>query len=140
MTTKTKSDLGDLRDSIVQALTDAGIKAVDYQSNLLAPPVAAVIPAPLYVAYGEGGDAAFAYPTRVRHDVLLLSHVTGSREQEADLVDGLICKAVAALSGHGITRVSRPGELKVDGTKYLGAVLSLAQDVPKLNPPTTTEE
>lgn len=129
------NDLSTLRDEIVAALTDAGVKAVDYTSNLLSPPIAAVVPAPNYLSWGEA-EVTFATPLRVRHDVLLLSHVTGSKEQEADLIDGLICKAVAALKGHGVKRVTRPGSLTIDGTKYLGAVLSLEQDTPN---PTTTE-
>lgn len=136
MAVPTSSDLGTLRDEVVAALVAGGVTAVDYTSNLLTPPVAAVVPAQPYVAWGEGGAAPFAKPARVRHDVLLLSHVTGSREQEADLMDRLICQAVAALSDHGVKRVSRPGNLTVDGTKYMGAVLSLEQDVPD---PTTPE-
>lgn len=135
------SDLGDLRDGIVAALTAADIAAVDYTSNMLSPPIAAVVPAQPYLTWGQSEPpAAFAFPTRVSHDVLLLSHVTGSREQEADLVDALICKAVAALSEHGIKRVSRPGNLTLDGTKFMGAVLSLEQDVPEPKTPPSTEE
>lgn len=129
------NDLSTLRDAIVAALVAGDVKAVDYTSNLLNPPVAAVVPSPNYLTWGES-EVAFAYPVRVRHDVLLLSNITGSREQEADLIDGLICKAVAALREHGVKRVSRPGTLTIDGTKYLGAVLSLEQDTPN---PTTTE-
>lgn len=129
------NDLSTLRDDLVAALTAAGVKSADYASNLLSPPVAVVVPSPQYLSWGES-DVPFATPVTVRHDVLLLSNVTGSKEQEADLVDGLICQAVSALKGHGIKRVSRPGSLTIDGTKYLGAVLSLEHDMPN---PTTPE-
>ena len=134
------NDLTDYRNQVRDVLTAAGIKALEYTSSAMTPPLAAVVPSQPYLTWGDGDNqAAFAYPMRVRLDVLLIGHQQGDAKADAAGLDLLIVQAVAALSAAGIEprRVTRPGELTVGGVKYLGAVVSVQQDTAEPTAPPT---
>lgn len=129
--------LAELRDELVAVLDGAGIKAVEYTSGALRPPVAAVVPGQPYLSWGEQTTdaSAFLTPVRVRHDVLVLIAPAGGGKQDADAIDNQLDATVAAIraSGIRITRVTQPGVLSLkqrDGSRaeYLGAVIQTQQD------------
>lgn len=130
--------LTELREGIAADLVAAGVRAVEYTSSALTPPVAAVVPAQPYLSWGDEG-LTFGRDVRVRVDVLLISHETGSGKTDASLVDRLIESAVSALSERGPVRVSRPGIFTYNGTRYMGAVLSLEHDTAEPTAPAPEE-
>lgn len=133
--------LSDTRDSVMTALRDAGVRAVEYTSAAATPPCAAVVPGQPYLSWGERSDpAAFFEPMRVRLDVLLLSPQTGDAKADAKHADDLIQQAVRALLAAKIepVRVSRPGQLTIENVgTVLAAVAALRFDQPE---PDTEEE
>lgn len=125
------------RQTVAEALAPAEVTVVEYTTAALTPPVVAVVPGQPYLSWGERTDpAAFAFPLRVRLDLLLLTAQTGDAKADARLIDRLIDKVVPALSKAGIapTRVSRPGKVTIDGGSYMGAVVNVQHDTAEPNP------
>ena len=132
--------LAELRDSIVTDLTAAGIKSVDYTSDALLPPIAAVVPGQPYLT-PNGSETTFAEPYTANFDVLLLVAELGSSKKEADLIDEQIEKAVVAIRtdrNRRITRITRPGVLHIERAgDFTGVVIQLEQNTTEPKP---TEE
>ena len=115
------------RDAITQALSTGGVRALPYTSEDIRPPCAAVVPSEPYLRQ-ETGDAAAAFGVlRVGFDVLLLAPRLEAK-RTADGMDDLISLALAALEPFDVKRVSRPAEIQVSGSKYLGAVITIEHD------------
>lgn len=130
--------LTELRQGVATSLEAAGVKSVEYTTETLRPPVAAVVPGEPYLSWGTS-DTPFATPMTIHLDVLLLIAQVGSGKKEAARIDQMVEKAVAALSGHRISRVTQPGVLRLDqrGQKveFVGAVIQIQQDTPEPEAP-----
>lgn len=129
--------LTELRTAITDDLAAEGIKAVEYTSEALTPPVAAVVPSEPYLQWGLS-EVPFATPVTVRLDVLLLIAELGSGKQEAALIDEQVEKAVQAIRrtrGRRITRVTQPGVLRIEKAgDFTGVVIQLEQDTTEPKP------
>ena len=64
---------------------------------------------------------------RVGFDVLLLSSVKEPKPT-ADGMDDLLSTALVGLRPYDVKRVSRPAEITISGSKYLGAVITIEHD------------
>lgn len=113
-----------LRTEVADMLTAAGINADHYVAEVLAPPVAVVAPGDPYLTLGE--PAPFGH-YNVNLSVLLVGS-KGTHKAAAEAVDALIEQVVAALdSDWEVTSVTQPGQVNLNGSAYLGAVLSIEQ-------------
>ena len=122
--------LSEIRTQIAADLKAVGIESVEYTSEALRPPVAAVVPSQPYLEWGVS-QVTFAAPVTVRLDVLLLIAELGSGKQEAAVIDQRIETAVAALRAKGrrIRRVTQPGVLHIEKAgDFTGAVIQIEQD------------
>lgn len=129
--------LTELRTAVAGDLEAAGFKAVEYTSEALTPPVAAVVPSEPYLQWGVS-EVTFATPVTVRLDVLLLIAELGSGKQEAALIDRQVEKAVQAIRGNRerrITRITQPGVLHIEKAgDFTGVVIQLEQDTTEPKP------
>lgn len=120
------STLGALRTAMVDALTEAGIKAYEYVPDNVNPPVALVVPADPYVTAGDEATA-FAYPYRVNVTVVLLAS-KGTNKAAQNKIDSMVESALEALEDWDINEVSAPLEMNVKGVQFAGIAISLFQN------------
>lgn len=119
----------EIRDQITADLESAGITAYDYTATSPRPPCASVVPAQPYVRKPTGDEpgAAVFGVLRAGFDVLLITAID-TPEKTAQRIDALIWQAWAALRGWRPSEVSRPAEITVAGSKYMGAVITIQHD------------
>ncbi len=123
------STVEELRDEITADLTTAGITAYDYTSTSPRPPCASVVPAQPYVRKPTGDEpgAAVFGVVRAGFDVLLMTAID-TPAKTSQRIDALIWQAWAALRGWRPSEVSRPAEIEVSGSKFMGAVITITHD------------
>lgn len=122
--------LTQLRLNITDMLTAAGISAAEYVSETITPPVAVAVPGEPYLIRPAGEDSGVPFGSlEVRFDVLIIGH-KGSNKKSAAKIDDLIWEVLDALNSQwDIDRVSQPGEITLSGSKFMGAVASISQNV-----------
>lgn len=112
-----------IRADVVALLTAADIKAVDYIGETMTPPVAAVIPGDPYL---DTEGAVFGH-ANVNLLVLLIGG-KGTNKAAASQIDSLIAKAIDALDDWDITEVAQPGQVNLNGSNYLGSVITISTE------------
>jgi hypothetical protein len=120
------SVLADMREQAVDALIQAGIKAVEYVPDNVAPPLALVVPADPQITMSEEASS-FAYPYQYHLSVVLLAG-KGTNKSAQNKIDSMVESALEALEDWDINEVSAPMEMLVKGTPFAGVVISLKQD------------
>ena len=121
------SQLSTLREGVAAALTEAGLNGMDYVGERTVPPLAAVVPDAPYVQAPEGATPFGHYDVRIQ---VLLVGGKGTNQANADDLDDRIERALVALSDeYDVTEVSQPAEVQINGSAYVGAVLSIEQTV-----------
>lgn len=117
--------LTSLREEIVDVLTEAGIKASEYVQENIVPPVAVVIPATPYITLPEGKNPFGEY--NVNMQILLIAG-KGTNKTAANKIDSMIVDVLDALEDWDITEVTAPQEVRLKGTPFMGAVVTLEQN------------
>lgn len=117
----------DLRDEITADLVAGGVKTLPYTSEDLTPPCAAVVPGQPYLRKASGNEGLIFGHVRATFHVLLLGPIVEAKKT-ADLIDGLIWDAYGALRGWRRTQVSQPAEIKLSGSTFMGAVITIEHD------------
>lgn len=117
--------LTNIREEITDALTEAGIKAIEYVKENIVPPVAVVIPATPYVTLPEGKNPFGEYNINI---MILLIAGKGTNKGTAEKIDSMIVDVLDALDDWDITEVTAPQEMNLKGTPYMGAVVTLEQN------------
>lgn len=112
-----------LREDISDALTEAGIKAVEYVQENIVPPVAVVVPADPYVTLPEGRNP-YGSPYSVKMQILVIAG-KGTNKTTANKIDSMIVDVLDALDDWDITEVTAPQEVRLKGVPYMGAVVTL---------------
>lgn len=107
------SDLVDLRKTIRDELSAAGIEAHTPMPGRLNPPTAMVQPGDPYVAPGDTYGSL-----EIRHEVWLFVR-PGDNSRQADELDELIETALTVLISHGTTQVSKPFVYEANNASYL---------------------
>lgn len=116
--------LSDLRADIATALSEAGIRTVDYAESKLSPPLAVVVPDDNYIVLQSGNSRFGEYNVAVQ--VMLLGPPKSSNRVAADSMDNLILTAIRALDeDFDIVNVSAPGEAPFGGSTYYGAIIQI---------------
>lgn len=121
-------DLGAIRTDVADRLIAVGIKAIDYTSEVITPPSAAVVPGQPYLTWGDDGST-FSEPVLVHIDVLLIVSREVNKKAAKD-VDELVTKALGALlaePSYDVTEVSQPGVVNLSGSKFMGSVITIQQ-------------
>lgn len=127
------SQLEAVREAVAGVLNAVEIKAVDYTSEVITPPGAAVVPGQPYLTWGDD-RVAFAAPVTLHLDVLLIvARDVGKRQ--ATQADQLIGKAVQALldAEYDVTAVSQPDVVTLSGAKFMGSVITVEQPLAEKN-------
>lgn len=114
------------RTEIKDALNAASIKAIDYVAETITPPVAIVVPGAPYLSRPEGQVPFGVHQVSIQ--VLLLAG-TGTNKTTAEALDRMIERAVVALDDWDLTEVSQPGQVALNGSNYLGTVISIETDI-----------
>lgn len=117
--------LTDLRTEIADALTAAGIKAVEYVQENIVPPVAVVVPATPYITTPEGRNPFGEYNVNIH---VLVIGGKGTNRTSATKIDSMIVDVLDALDDWEITEVTAPQEMSLKGTPFMGAVVTLEQN------------
>lgn len=114
--------LTDLRKEVVDALNDGGIVAVHFVEEVNNPPIALVVPDSPYLDQVETAFGEWNVNLSV-----VLAAASGTNETVTFDVDELIEKAIGILkeAGWDVTEVSQPGTVTVNGSPFVGAVLTL---------------
>lgn len=121
--------LTDLRTQVVTDLSDAGLPAVEYVAERVAPPVVVVVPGSPYVAAPDGDGTVPFGAYDVHLDVLAVAG-KGTNRATAEWVDDTVIAVLAALGDDwDVTEVGQPSEVQINGQAHLGAVVSLEQTV-----------
>lgn len=116
-------DLAAIRSDIAAVLTTAGIRAIDYVAETIAPPVAVVVPSDPYITQ----DGVPFGHLNVNISVLVIG-AKGTNQAAAAQIDSLIAQAYTALNAvYDVTEVSPPGQVNLNGQAFLGAVLSISE-------------
>lgn len=120
--------LTQLRTDVVDALTEAGIKAEEYTAEVVTVPAAFVIPAEPYLS-GPGDGTPFGH--RDVHLQVLIVGGKGTNRAAAQYVDDALVTVLGVLDDGDwdVTEVSAPGQIQLNGNAYLGVVLSIDQTV-----------
>lgn len=114
--------LSELRKDIATVLDEAGIRAIDFNSTKIVPPVAVVIPDEQYLTV-RTGDRFGSYNVAIQ--VLLLGP-KAVEKVAAEEMDKLILKAVASLDEEfDVVNVSAPGEASLNGVNYFGSIINI---------------
>lgn len=116
--------LTDIRSEIKDALTDAGLKAVEHVVDNATPPVCVVVPGSPYVFTGEGNTFG-EYTVSV---LILIIGGKGTNKASAQKVDAMVVDVVDAIDHSNrweITEVTAHQEMTVKGIAYLGAVVAV---------------
>jgi hypothetical protein len=116
--------LTDLRAEVKDALSEAGINAVEYVKENLVPPVAVVVPADPYVRF-ETGSRFGQYTVSIQ--VLLIAG-KGTNSAVAEKIDSTIVDVLDALQDWDISEVTPPMQLNLKGIAYTGAVVTLGME------------
>lgn len=116
-------NLEGIRAEVVAALSAADIKAVDYIGETMTPPVAAVVPGDPYL---DSEGATFGH-TNVNLLILLIGG-KGTNKAAASQIDSLIATALDALDDWDITEVAQPGLVNLNGSNYLGSVITISSE------------
>ncbi|WP_148222535.1 hypothetical protein [Rhodococcus opacus] len=117
--------LSELRQDIATALSEAGIRTVDYAETKLSPPLAVVVPDDNYIVLQTGNNFKFG-EYNVAVQVMLLGPPKSSNRVAADSMDELILTAIRALDeDFDIVNVSAPGEAAFSGNTYFGAIIQI---------------
>lgn len=117
------SQLLTIRTDIVTALTEADIKSVHYMGETLVPPVVVVIPDDPYLTNGE---VFGTYLVRLR---LLVVGAKGTNKAAADALDEKIETIIDVLSKWDALGVSQPGQISLNGSQFLGTVITLETEI-----------
>lgn len=119
----------EIRDQITADLKTAGITAYDYTTPNLTPPCASVVPGQPYVRkpVGDEPGAAVFGVVRAAFDVLCVTAID-TPEKTSQRIDALIWEAWAALRGWRPSEVSRPAEITIGQSKFMGAVITIQHD------------
>lgn len=114
--------LSEIRADVANTLNEAGIRAVDFNSTKVVPPVAVVIPDEQYLTV-RTGDRFGAYNVAIQ--VLILGP-KATEKVAAVTMDELILKAVAALDEEfDVINVSAPGEARLNEANYFGSIINI---------------
>lgn len=113
-----------LRTDVATALNAAGVKAIDYVAETITPPVVVVVPGDPYLTEPQGTTPFGHYEVSIS---LLLVAAKGTNKAAATALDSMIEQVVGALDGWDLTAVSQPGQVNLNGSTYLGAVISINQ-------------
>lgn len=127
----TQHSFEEVRPLITADLKAAGIKTAEYVGETITPPAACVIPSQPYLEWRSGTEGIPFGHFVTRVDVLLVSHRESSKKA-AELIEDMIGKAVRALDGWNVRRVSQPGIIQLQGAKFIGAVLTIEETVKEL--------
>lgn len=114
--------LSEIRKDIANTLSEAGIRAVDFNSTKIVPPVAVVIPDENYLTV-RGGDRFGHYNVAIQ--VLILGPKAVEKVAATEM-DDLILKAVTVLdSEFDVVNVSAPGEARLNDVNYFGSIINI---------------
>ena len=120
------STLTTLRTDIAAALEAAGIHAIEHVAEVMQPPVAVVVPDDPYITT-SGENLPYGHVV-VRMSVLLISD-KATNKAAASKIDSMIEQAYMALNDDwDITEVTTPGQVTVNGSTFLGSVISITQE------------
>lgn len=127
------SALTDVRTAIVAVLTSAGFKSVEYVGETIVPPVAVVVPGNPYID-PEAENVEFGH-VAVNTNVLIIGS-RGTNKTQASEIDGLVWDAYIALAdaGYDLGEVASPGQVQLNGSVFIGAVISVQHTI-KLEAP-----
>lgn len=115
----------ELRKSVEDALTAAGIKAADYTVSNITPPVAFVIPAQPYLSTPTDSNP-FGEPYSVNLQILIVGS-KGNDKSAAERIDQTIEGVISALDEDwDITEVGAPTEVTLKQNTYMGALVTLS--------------
>lgn len=116
--------LTDLRTDVKDALTAAGLKAVEHVVDNATPPVCVVVPGSPYVFKSEGNRFG-EYTVSV---IVLIIGGKGTNKTTALRVDSMVVDVLDALdelNDWDITDVTAHQEMTLKGVPYLGAAVAL---------------
>lgn len=117
------SRLTALRTEVADALNAASIKAIEYVGEQITPPAVVVLPAAPYMVPSQH----FGH-----FDVnisLLVVAGKGTSKASANALDSMIEQVIEALDDWDLTEVSQPGQVNLNGSNFLGAVISIEQTI-----------
>lgn len=118
----------EVRPAITADLQAADIKTTEYVGETITPPTVCVIPSQPYLEWRSGNEQVPFGHFVTRVDVLLVSHRETSKKA-AELIEQMISDAIEALSAWNVRRVSQPGVVRLQGAKFIGAVLTIEETV-----------
>ena len=120
--------LSELRHDIANALSEAGIRAVDFAESKLSPPLAVVVPDDNYIVLQAGTSQFGEYSVSVQ--VMILGPAKSSNKAAADMMDEMILTAIRALDeDFDIVNVSAPGEASLNGNTYYGSIIQIEAQI-----------
>lgn len=113
------------RTEVVDAITAAGIKGAEYVAETVTPPLAVVVPGEPYLST-PAGTVPFGH-YQINLSVLLIAG-KGTNKASAEWIDTAVVTVIDALddTDFDLTEVSQPGQVQLNGSTYLGVVLSIA--------------
>jgi len=116
--------LTESRTEVVEALAAAGLKAAEYVAETVSPPLAVVVPGEPYVSTPAGSVPFGHY--QINLSVLLIAG-KGTNKATAEWIDTAVLTVIDALddTDFDLTEVSQPGQVQLNGSTYLGVVLSI---------------
>lgn len=114
--------LSEVRATVKTLLSEAGIRAVDYDTEKVVPPLALIVPDDNYVSLRDGGR--FGHHN-VAIQVLLLGP-NATAKVAAEKMDEMIVTALNALpEEYDIIAVTAPGEARLNDAVYYGSVINI---------------
>lgn len=114
--------LTEVRTDIANLLSEAGIRAVDFNETRIVPPLAVVIPSDEYITAKEGNVYGHY---NISIQVLILGP-KATEKVASTKMDELIITAIGALDDHvDIINVSAPGEARLNDTNYFGSIIDI---------------